>query len=721
MHPQDRLFGEIAVQLELLTRSQCAECIRAQQTDPSGRSLGAIAMSLGLLSQEAADVVMQHQQRVLDRRREARAAGRALREAEERSLALRRGDQPAAQREPEPLTAPRPADPHLARRGAGSPAHAQQLMAADTDARRPRLREPTPTTPWTMSGAPVGLARSQSERALARAAALLSPEQLASEEGRETLDVRPPMRTPRGVQRTEPIAPGTRPPGRASDWDMLAAEVPPAHETMRSHLEAQAVRAELAQGEASAAESGREQPLRSRPFSAAALSTSLPPPLPQPSPVRAALGGATLLTNSGLEEQQRKLREALEAGMRAPAHPVPTARDWRNPSRPPPPSDAFEGESLARAERADTLRASEAPNRSRAPALELPRFVDRALAASVELGASDLQLQVGAPACVRIDGELTPLGSAGPLTSTQMEQALHEVFDESQHTQYALAGELRGTYEAAGVGRFRAHAYSSERGDNLALRILPRDIPSPERLGLGPALRVLRESLWGLCVCSGPAGSGKTLSLAALTKALALERALHVVSIEQPLELAHDAGLGIVEQREVGRHVPDFAVGIRWAELQGADVIVVSDLAAPGALEASLRVARSRRLVLGGLRASSSAAALAKLMHPADPQRGELRRFELAHCLRLLLHQRLLPRARGTGRVAAFEQAVNNGAIAQIIRENKLQQLPAVLAAGKAAGMQTLDAALDELVRTGTIALDQARRIAQRRERFEVS
>jgi twitching motility protein PilT len=761
MHPQDRLFGEIAVQLELLTRAQCAECMRAQQTDPSGRSLGAIAMSLGLLTQESADVVMQHQQRVLDRRREARAAGRALREAEERAQALRRADQPSAQRGAEPLTA---------RRGGDAPGQ-QQLTAAGGDTRKSRVREPTPTTPWTLSGAPAGLARSQSDRAFARASALLSPEQLESEEVRDTLDVRPPPRTPKAVQRTEPIVPGARPPDRVSDWDMLAAEVPPA---MHPQPEARSHRPDPTPAEAFAADSGRDRPIRSRPFVAAALSTSLPPPpsaaesslppaagliqspwtaaqwhsppaaasmrspplaaqvppplpaaqMPPPLPAtsfRAAQSGGTLLANSGLEEQQRKLREALEAGMRAPAHPVPTARDWRNPSRPPPASDGFEGEALARAERADTLRASEAPARSRARSLDLPRFVDRALAASVELAASDLQLQVGAPACVRIDGELTPLGSDGPLTRDQLERALREVLDDSQRGQYALAGELRGSYEAAGVGRFRVHAFSSERGDNLSLRIWPRDIPSPERLGLGPALRLLRESMWGLCVCSGPAGSGKTLSLAALTKALALERALHIVSIEHPIELTHDAGLGIVEQREVGRHVPDFAIGIRWAELQGADVIVVSDLSAPGALEACLRVARSRRLVLAGLRASSSASALAKLMHPTDPQQGELRRFELAHSLRLLLHQRLLPRARGSGRVAAFEQTINGGPIAQIIRENKLQQLPTVLAAGKAAGMQTLAGALDELVRTGTIALDAARRVASRRERFEVS
>jgi twitching motility protein PilT len=193
---------------------------------------------------------------------------------------------------------------------------------------------------------------------------------------------------------------------------------------------------------------------------------------------------------------------------------------------------------------------------------------------------------------------------------------------------------------------------------------------------------------------------------------------LHVVSIEDPIELTCDTGLGLVEQREVGKHVPTFAAGIEWAQRQGADVIMVADLEAKGCLEACLQAARARCLVLAGLRASSCASALSKLMSAPDVVDHEALRFELAYGLRLALSQRLMPRARGAGRIAVFEQVINTSQVTQVIREDKLQQLHAVMAAGKTAGMSTLDDALDELVRTGAIALDSARLLARRSERF---
>src|SRR5262249_34948494 len=144
--------------------------------------------------------------------------------------------------------------------------------------------------------------------------------------------------------------------------------------------------------------------------------------------------------------------------------------------------------------------------------------------------------------------------------------------------QMQVDGELRFVYDLPGVGRARGHAYQSELGLNLVLRLLAREVLAPERLGLGAAMRALREAPHGLCVCSGPAGSGKTTSLFALTRALTAERALHVVSLENPIELQHGGALGLIEQREVGRHVSGFADGIDWALRQSADVIVVADL-----------------------------------------------------------------------------------------------------------------------------------------------
>jgi twitching motility protein PilT len=420
---------------------------------------------------------------------------------------------------------------------------------------------------------------------------------------------------------------------------------------------------------------------------------------------------------------QRK-KAASEAAAKTSGRPVPQGRDWRNPSRPPPMAALETDAQLSRVAHADTLAlpANDASlRRQQPPAPGAARYLDAALAVAVATGGSDLHVHSGAPLYLRLDGKLRPMGTEGPLSRETAERVIAELLDPAQWMQLMVEGDLRFAYELPGVGRFRAHAYCQERGTDIVFRILPKQIAAPEELGLGAALRSLSEHPAGLCVCSGPAGSGKTTSLAALTRAMASTRALHVVTLESPIELVHTAGLGLIEQREIGRHVASFAEGIELAQHQGADLIVVSDLSAPGAIEASLRAVRGRCFVLGSVRANSSAQTFSKLLRAAEAFQAERLRSELAGALRLMLHQRLVARARTAGRVAAFESVVNSAQVAQLIREDKLQQLPAAMAAGKGAGMLSLDDALDELLRAGTISAEAARRAAHRRERFKTA
>ncbi|HEX4353589.1 MAG TPA: ATPase, T2SS/T4P/T4SS family, partial [Polyangiales bacterium] len=193
----------------------------------------------------------------------------------------------------------------------------------------------------------------------------------------------------------------------------------------------------------------------------------------------------------------------------------------------------------------------------------------------------------------------------------------------------------------------------------------------------------------------------------------------HIVSLEDPIEIVHESGLGLIEQREIGRHADGYAGAIRLAQLQAADVIVIADLAAEGALAAALSAARGHVIVLGGLRASSAAHALTRLLQVDEVRDAERVRHELAHTIRAVMHQRLLPRAKGEGRVVAFECLINTPQVGQLVREDKLQQLTAAMSAGRNLGMILLDDALDELLRAGTITSDAARRAAHRRERFK--
>ncbi|MET0390687.1 MAG: ATPase, T2SS/T4P/T4SS family, partial [Polyangiales bacterium] len=304
------------------------------------------------------------------------------------------------------------------------------------------------------------------------------------------------------------------------------------------------------------------------------------------------------------------------------------------------------------------------------------------------------------------------------LTPSAAERVFAEVWGQDVMLELSIDGELRSIYDLPERGvRARTHGFVSELGLNMTLHVLERTVLAPAQLGLTAALHALRDARWGLCVCSGPTGAGKTTTLWSLAQALAAERAVHVVSLEQPIEMQLGGGLGLFDQREVGRHVASYAEGIRWAVAQAADVIVVGDLLAPGALSACLAALRTRCLVLAGVRASSSRKALASLLSQAD--HAERARIELAAGLRVLLHQRLVPRAKGPGRVAAIEQLINTAQAAQLIRDDQLQQLPALIAASKGAGMVSLDDALDELVRASSITRGSARHVARRSERWE--
>lgn len=830
MHPQDRLFCEIAVQLNLLTREQVTRCMQMQQREAGGKTIAVLATSLGLMDQAAVDRVMHQQQRVLERRREARESSRKQREAESRAAAgLPASAEPReSSRSPAPSLAPGP--------------------------RVPRAREPTPTAPWVQSSATSGN-RLKADEHLPKGAELLLPSQLESNEIRETLDVRPPQRSAgRGRQDarsahasqvTAPLPPGAAPvpddydlqfssaldqleaeplvpsvptvearPGRklrgepsvegedAELEDALAGIEGALEEDRLSGAPLSAARGSFAPADqrtsgAPAAGVWRSEARASgAPLSAAARRTgaavdaarssgaperrsgaslhpndragAMAPTAPldteaeqprapvhrtqlgagpvfqperepereseqrepeqreseqrEPTPVasappRAARG--TLLETSG-REQQRRQQEPTPGFPKPSSRPVPTGRDWRNPSRPPPPSVGFDIEiSLPPSTPLPMPAVTPAGGRAiKAPPLDSARYVDRTLELCAEMGASDAFVSAGAVPCLRIDGRLWPLAGEQPLRPSAAERAIAEVLDDAQLMQLSLDGELRCSYQLPGGNlRARLHAFAGEHGLNVALRLLAADAPAAERIGLGPALRVLRESPWGLCICSGPAGSGRTTSLWSLTKALASERALHVISLESPLELQFQSGLGLCEQREVGQHVASYAEGIDWALNEAADVIVVSDLLAPGAFAASLRACRARCLVLAGVRAASSLGALSRLLsEPA--QDAELLRFELSHALRLLLHQRLVPRAKVAGRVAAVEQVLNTPQVAQLIRDDKLQQLQTVLASSKALGMVSLDDALEQLVRASTISQESARAAARRGERW---
>ena len=413
-------------------------------------------------------------------------------------------------------------------------------------------------------------------------------------------------------------------------------------------------------------------------------------------------------------EQQR--RELLAPQRTASGRPIPSVRDWRNPSRPPPAADGFEIETpfqpLPTKARSSRPPAIERDGRGslRAPALDGLQHIERALELCAAHGASDYHLHSGSLPRLRIDGRLHTLASDEVVTEATVENILAEALGDAERMQLTLDGELRVIHESESGIRARLQAFVSEHGPHLQLHVLPLDVPSPEQLGLNMALRALQAKPWGLAICSGPSGSGVTTTLWSLAQALCAERARHIVSLESPIELNMQCGIGLFEQREVARHVESFAAGIQWALAEGADVILVADLLAPGAFEASLQATRGRCLVLGGMRAGSSYAALRRLLCEAQGD-AEIVRRELADGLRLLVHQRLVPRREPPGRVAAFEVVLGSARLLQHVRKAELLQLAAALEVSQPDELVTLRDALQELVGQAIITADTMRSV----------
>jgi twitching motility protein PilT len=664
------------------------------------------------MDQVAVDGVLHQQQRVLERRREAREASRAQREVESRAEA-----------------------------GLGAGTHDVDSDAAVAPTQRPPAsRHPSMSgaAPWRESLAP-GSSASHAPNARSsdpgpRYSGEWAEVHQTLDDTRETLDERPPMRSMRAardsnpdvdLRRTKPLTPG------AADSNAPAERAPshtpgpgravsnaPAERALSNAPAERALSNAPAERALSNAPAGRalSNSPAARTVAEAVLAASHVDSAPPSAAGRGAVASSargTLLESSGMEQQRRDL---IAPQRTASGRPIPSVRDWRNPSRPPPAADGFEVETPFQPLGAK-LRSSRPPTverdgRSslRAPALEGMQHVDRALELCAQHGASDYHLHSGALPRLRIDGRLHTLAADQVVTEATVERILAEVLGDADRMQLTLDGELRVILESESGIRARMQAFVSEHGSHVQLHVLPLDVPTPEQLGLGLALRALQDKPWGLAICSGPAGSGITTTLWSLAQALCAERARHIVTLEGPIELNVQCGVGLFEQREVARHVESYAAGIQWALAEGADVIVVSDLLAPGAFEASLQATRGRCLVLSGMRTGSSFAALRRLLSEAqgDP---EIVRRELADGLRLLVHQRLVPRREPPGRVAAFEVVLGSPRLTQHVRKAELLQLAAALEVSLAQELVTLRDALGELVSEAIITADAMRSV----------
>ncbi|MCI0569141.1 MAG: PilT/PilU family type 4a pilus ATPase [Myxococcaceae bacterium] len=338
-----------------------------------------------------------------------------------------------------------------------------------------------------------------------------------------------------------------------------------------------------------------------------------------------------------------------------------------------------------------------------------------ALAALLEAaraaGASDLHLVAGRPPLVRMAGVLTPEGEVLP--ADRVKDMVRAMLPERVEAVFAREGSCDFALEHPTAGRFRANVVRQRTGLKACLRIIPRDIPTLDALGLPASIAQATQHHQGLIVLSGPSGSGKTSTLAALVDLINRETTHHVITVEDPVEYVHPRKRAMMSQREVGVHTRTFASALKASLREDPDVIVVGELRDTETVRMALSASETGHLVLATMNTPSAAKTIDRLVDLFPPADQAQVRMSLSTGLRLIVSQRLLPDAAGTGMVAAAELLTGSVALGNLIREEKTHQIPSLQQRGKGLGMVRFDDSLVDLVRAGKTTLAIAREYAE--------
>jgi twitching motility protein PilT len=325
--------------------------------------------------------------------------------------------------------------------------------------------------------------------------------------------------------------------------------------------------------------------------------------------------------------------------------------------------------------------------------------------------ASDLHIQVGLPPMLRVDGALMPVAGTEVLTEETVEALIFAVLDEDQKQILLKDKEFDFSFAFGDLGRFRVNAFHERGNLAAALRLIPNEILTIEQLGLPNIVNKFADYPRGLVLVTGPTGSGKSTTLAALIHKINLERATHIVTIEDPIEFTHASKKSVIVQREVHYDTYSFSAALRSSLRQDPDVVLVGEMRDLETIAAAITIAETGHLVFATLHTNSAAQSIDRMVDVFPPHQQPQIRAQLANILMAICAQRLLP-AIGGGRVAAAEILIATSAVRNIIREGKTHQLEAVIQTGAEHGMQSMDKTLVSMIHSGTVTYDEARMIA---------
>ncbi|HEY3997679.1 MAG TPA: PilT/PilU family type 4a pilus ATPase [Candidatus Xenobia bacterium] len=336
----------------------------------------------------------------------------------------------------------------------------------------------------------------------------------------------------------------------------------------------------------------------------------------------------------------------------------------------------------------------------------------------VAVGGSDLHLSAGVPPCYRLKGDMVPQNFA-PLTAQEIEAMLFPVMSEEQRAHFEENSDLDFAMELPGLARFRVNFARQYRGMLSVMRIIPREIPNLAQLGLPAAIDRLCRTRRGMVIVTGPTGSGKSTTLAAMINEINQQRQAHIITIEDPIEFVHDSKKCLITHREIGQHAVSFADAIRAAVREDPDIILVGEMRDLDTVSQAVKAAEMGLLVLATLHTNNAAKAVDRIIDifPAEDQ--EQIRVTLSEALKGVVAQQLLKKADGKGRVAVHEILIGTPALSNLIRDAKTHQIPGVIQTGRDVGMQLMDQGLIDLIQKGLITPEIAREKATDYRNFQ--
>ena len=333
-------------------------------------------------------------------------------------------------------------------------------------------------------------------------------------------------------------------------------------------------------------------------------------------------------------------------------------------------------------------------------------------------GASDLHLSAGEPPRIRVHGEMMPV-KVPPLDKKEVHGMIYDILNDRQRKIFEETHDMDFSMELGDVARFRVNAFVQQRGEAAVFRTIPTEVLSFDKLGLPKTMRDLAKLEKGIVLVTGPTGSGKSTTLAAIIDLINDERHGHILTIEDPIEFVHKCKNCLVSQREVGPHTHSFANALRGALREDPDIILVGEMRDLETISLALTAAETGHLVFGTLHTSSAPKTVDRIVDVFPSGEQAQIRAMFAESCRSVISQALLRKKDGKGRVAALEIMIGTPAVRNLIREGKVAQLPSALQTGQKFGMQTLDQHLKDLVLKGVVDKEAALLHASDPELFE--